>query len=600
VKPKATHHEPLFERRLVPILSLDVDGFTRLIERNETESMRAVSRLFKDEVEAKVGRDGGTVFKTMGDGMLIEFTSVVNSVNWAARLLQKLHDEPVSMPGGEVLKLRIGIVLADVMIDGKDRFGTGVNLAVRIENCAPAGGLAVTKWIREFLDGRTSLTFTDIGSQLFKNVSHSIRVFIWHPDSVAQQRKSAEFARASKVPAMPSGRPSLVVLPFENLSSETGNEHVADGVVEEVTSTLSRIGDILVIARNSAFAYKGRNVDVRQVGRELGVRYALEGSVRKAGQRLRITAQLVETETGAHIWAGREEGQSGEIFDLQDRIAELVAGAVHPSVRSAEVERARTRRPDSLEAYDLVMRALPHLWAHRMFENPQAIALLTKALETDPNYGLAAALCAWSHAQQIVYNWTDNVERERAAGMRLIEKAARHLGEDATGLTALATAVMLLEGNAGRALPFVERALSIDPNHSWAWTRRGFGLVYTNRPDEAIASFTKAQRLSPLDPFAFNMRIGMGLAHFTAGRFQEASRYPKIVLDERPGMTWPYRDLAAFLGQAGDIEGAQKALAEFVFERPPVSLASLRDSLRFMQQPLLDLYIEGLRKAGMA
>ena len=285
----------------------------------------------------------------------------------------------------------------------------------------------------------------------------------------------------------PSHRPSVAVLPFENFSTDPEQAHFADAVVEEITATLSRIGDFLVIARNSAFTYKGRSVDVRQVGRELNVRYVVEGSVRRVGERVRITAQLVETDSGRHIWAGKAEGATSDLFDLQDRIAEMVAGAVYPSVRKAEIERARMKRPDNLEAYDLVMRALPHLWAHRMHENPEAIALLDRSLKLDPHYGLAAALCAWARAQQIVYNWTDDVEGERRKGLALIETAARHIGDDATGLTALGTAVMLLEGNARRALGFVERAVLVDPNHAWAWMRRGFGLVYTGKPEEASA-----------------------------------------------------------------------------------------------------------------
>jgi adenylate cyclase len=277
----------------------------------------------------------------------------------------------------------------------------------------------------------------------------------------------------------------------------------------------------------------------------------------------------------------------------------MVAGAVYPSVRTAEIERAMMKRPDSLEAYDLVMRALPHLWAHRMHENPEAIALLDQALALDPHYGLAAALSAWAHAQQIVYNWTFDPAGERQKGLQLIEIAARHIGEDATGLTALATAIMLLEGNAKRAMGFVERALRVDANHAWAWMRRGFGLIYTGQPEEAIKSFARAERLSPVDPFTFNIHIGIGLAHFAAGRYEEAVRFPQMVLDERPGLSWPYRDLAAFQAQAGDLEGARHALEKFVFERPPMTLATVADGLKFMQKPLLDRYMEGLRMAGL-
>ncbi len=587
------------DRRLMPIVSLDVAGYTRLIQRDESATLQAIHGVFDELAATTIAEHGGHVFKRMGDALLAEFPSVVGAVEWVVRLQRHLFEHPVGAGGGEAIQLRAGLIMADVMLAGEERYGEGINLAVRIQGMAPPGGMAISKWMHEYLVGKVDLSLSDIGSQSFKNVAKTIRLFIWHPDPNVQQRIASNHASAAEHAAAPEHRPSVAVLPFDNLSADPEQDYFADAVVEEITATLSRIGDFLVIARNSAFAYKGRNVDVRQVGRELGVRYVLEGSVRRVGERIRITAQLVEASTGSHIWAGRAEGATSDLFDLQDRIAEMVAGAVYPSVRKAEIERAMSKRPDNLEAYDLVMRALPHLWAHRMHENPEAIALLEKALDLDPHYGLAAALAAWAHAQQIVYNWTADPGSERKKGLQQIEIAARHIGEDATGLTALATAIMLLEGNARRAMGFVERALRVDPNHAWAWMRRGFGLIYTGKPDEAIASFARAERLSPIDPFTFNIHIGIGLAHFAAGRYQEAIRYQQMVLDERPGLTWPYRDLATFQAHAGDLEAARDALEKFVYMRPPMTLASIADGLKFMEKPLLNRYMEGLRMAGM-
>jgi TolB-like protein/class 3 adenylate cyclase/Tfp pilus assembly protein PilF len=586
------------DRRLVPIVSLDVAGYSRLIQHDEANTLAAVRRVFDGFARATLDEYGGWIFKTMGDGLLAEFSSVVAAVEWVARLQRTLHDHPVPAGGGEPLAIRAGLVLADVMVSGTDRYGDGINLAVRLQGCAPAGGMAISKWMHDYLAGKVDFSFSDIGSQALKNMARTMHVFIWHPDANVQHRAAAARGGAEGTGATEM-RPSVAVLPFDNMSADPEQEYFADAVTEEITATLSRVGDFLVIARNSAFAFKGRAADVRQVGRDLGVRYVLEGSVRRVGDRIRITAQLVEAATAAHIWAGKEEGAASDLFDLQDRIAEMVAGAVYPSVRKAEIERALSKRPDNLEAYDLVMRSLPHLWAHRMHENPVAIALLEQALQLDPQYGLAAALCAWAHAQQIVYNWTFDQDGERQKGLALIETAARHIGEDATGLAALANAIMLLEGNARRALGFVERALKVDPNHAWAWMRRGFGLIYTGQPDEALASFARAERLSPLDPFTFNIHIGIGLAHFAAGRYAEAVPYPQMVLDERPGLTWPYRDLAAYRAQAGDLAGARDALEKFVYLRPPMTLASIADGLKFMEKPLLDRYIEGLRLAGM-
>ncbi len=587
-------------RRLVPIVSLDVVGYSRMIEADESVAHELVQSLFSDRVAPTMTDAGGSIFKTMGDGLLAEFASLVSAVEWAASLQEQLHDNPVRTPNGLSLKLRIGIVLADVLVEGADRFGEGINLAVRVQVKAPPGGLAITKWSHEYLTGKLDIAFDDIGSQALKNISKLVRLYIWHPDWNVQQQAAKNAFEAAAKSSVISRRPSLAVLPFDNMSADPEQLYFADAVVEELTSTLSRVGDFLVVARNSAFAYRGTNTDVRRIGQELDVRYLLEGSVRRVGERVRITAQLVEAETGTHIWAGKEEGSTGDLFDLQDRIAEMVAGAVYPSVRKAEIARARKKRPDNLEAYDLVMRALPHLWAHRMHENPEAIALLHAALEHDPNYGLAAALCAWAHAQQIAYQWTDDSAAERVAGLALIERAAANVQDDATGLTALATAVMLLEGNSKRALGFVERALKLDQNHAWAWMRRGFGLIYTGEPEQALASFARAERLSPLDPFAFNIRVGIGLANFALDKFDEAARFAQMVLDERPGLSWPLRDLAVYKVYMGDADTARRALAAFADGRPSMTIASVRDSLKFMHKPLLEKYLEGLRRAGLA
>ena len=581
------------DRRLVPIVSLDVVGYSRLAEINERQTLRLVQRVYDRLVARTIGRYGGKVFKTMGDGLLAEFQSVVAAVEWVADMQKELHERRLRIPGGGFIQVRAGIVLADVLVAGDDLYGSGVNLSVRVQAISPPGGMAITKWMYQYLDGRTELQFTDLGPLDLKNVTKTVRIFVWHPDGVTQKQA------AEAPPPPPSSRPSVVVLPFDNLSGEADQAYFADAVVEEITATLSRIRDFFVIARNSAFSYKGRAIDVRQVGKELGVRYAVEGSVRRVGERVRITAQLVETETANHIWSTRVDGAVSGLFDLQDKMAAEVASALHPSIRRAEVDRARSKRPETLAAYDLVMRALPHLWAHRMAENPQAISYLTKALALEPTYGLAAALAAWAHGQQVAYNWTTDVEAERAEGQRLIEIATMTVGDDPTALTALASAIMQLGGDVRHASNLAEKALQLDPNHAWAWMRRGFGLVYTGQPEEGLRAFEQSARLSPLDPFAFNVHLGMGLAHFAAGRPDKGIELARQALAERPGLTWPYRDLATYYANSGQIELAQDALEKFVYLRPSMSAASIRDGLRFMEPKLLDRYVNGLELAGL-
>jgi len=584
------------DRRLVPIVSLDVVGYSRLVQRNERQTLRLVQRVYDRLIARTIGRHGGKVFKTMGDGLLAEFQSVVAAVSWTAELQRDIYDRKIKAPGGELFQIRAGIVLADVLVAGDDLYGSGINLAVRVQGHSPPGGMCITKWMFQYLDGTTELEFTDIGPTELKNIAKTVRIYVWHPAGT----KSLAAEEEPRLVAPPSNRPSVVVLPFDNLSGEADQGYFADAVVEEITATLSRVKDFFVIARNSAFAYKGRSgIDVRQVGKELGVRYIVEGSVRRVGERVRITAQLVETESGNHIWSNKIDGAVTELFDLQDRMAAEVASAIQPSIRRAEVERARSKRPENLAAYDLVMRSFPHLWAHRPQDNAEAITLLNRALQLDPNYGLAASLAAWAHGQQVAYNWSFNFAAERAAAQKLIESATMVVSDDPTALTALASAMMQLGGDVAQAAAFADQALVLDPNHAWAWMRRGFGQVYLGNPEEGLVAFQRSERLSPLDPFAFNVHLGMGLAHFAAGRPQQALQLARQALSERPGLTWPHRDLAVYHAHHGDTASARAALEKFLEMHPGMNLISVGDSLRFMEPALLSKYLRGLKLAGL-
>jgi len=383
------------------------------------------------------------------------------------------------------------------------------------------------------------------------------------------------------------------------MSGDPATDPLIDGIIEEITAALSRVRDFVVIARNSAYAYKGRAVDVRQIARELGVHYVLEGSLRKSGDRVRVTAQLIDAITGMHIWADRFDGVIADLFEFEDEIATRVTGALRPSIWDAEIAHARRKRPESQDAYDLVLRALPHLWAHRREDNAEAIRLLDEAMRLDPGYARATAIAAWARAQHAVYNWSDDLEAIRAEGDRLIADAAPVVGDDPTALTALATATMLLFGDLDRARAFVDRALALDPNNAWAWTRRGFLEAYQGDPQVARSSFEKAIKLSPLDPFSFNGYIGIGFSCFAAGDPAEAVKWARRALGEKVGMTWAYRDLAVFLARAGDIEGAREALRRFTAARPGITVAQVGDAMKFVQPRILEMYLAGLRLAGL-
>jgi adenylate cyclase len=400
-------------------------------------------------------------------------------------------------------------------------------------------------------------------------------------------------------PQVPADRPSIAVLALDVLSSDADAGTIADGVVEEITATLSRIRDFTVIARNSAYVYKGKAHDIREIGRALGVRYVLEGSLRKQGNQVRVTAQVIEAESGSHMWAHTYTGSTDDIFGLQDRIAEEVAGALRPSIRAVEIEQAKRKRPENLVAYDLVLRAMPYLWASDRADNEEAIRLLDQAMALDPKYHRAATFAAWARAQQVLFGWADDTETARREGGRLADRAAAMSSDDPTALTALATAAMLLSGDLDRAEMLIDRALSLDSNNAWAWSRKGFILIDRGKTEEATHCFERALRLSPLDPFSFNSYLGLGMASFAAGDADKAIEWTRRGMRENVTMTWAERDLAAYLGAAGRLDEAKAAVSRLLASHPDASVSRADKSLPFMHDGLKRRFLDGLRKAGL-
>lgn len=394
------------------------------------------------------------------------------------------------------------------------------------------------------------------------------------------------------------GQPSVVVMPFDDLGGGRG-DFFADGVVEEITSALSRIKDFFVIARQSAFTYKGRFVDVREVGRDLGVRYAVEGTVRRGGERVRITVQLVETGSGRQLWSERYEDDRSELFDLQDRIASQVAGALNPSIRASEIERARCTPPENLQAYDLVLQALPHFWAHRKEDNRKALELFDAALLRDPDYGVALAFKAWCHAQQASYLWSENPAQDRQEAITAAKQAAQQVQDHATALAAIGAAYSMTTTDQALAESFIDRSLALDPNNAWAWLRRGWMKVLFSELNGALESFERALALSPLDPFTFNVYFGMAAAQAERKNFAEAVTLAEKGLRAGPGVTWAYRMLASYHAQLGNKAEAKAALAEFMRHYPGITIAKMREGMPPSLQVTNPEYWEGMRKAGI-
>lgn len=347
--------------------------------------------------------------------------------------------------------------------------------------------------------------------------------------------------------------------PFVELADVAGDhdqDYFADGVVEALTAALSRIRSFFVIARNSAFAYKGRHMNVIDIGRELGVGYVLEGSVQRAGGKLRITVQLIETATGAHLWAEKYDGADSELFDLQDRITEQVAGALQPSIQKAEIERATRKRPHDMGAYDYTMRAIRHVWMLEKDEAAKALVLLNQALEIDPDYPLALALSGWCWAQHGVYNWVEDIDAAKIRALDLAEKAAGFSADDPLILSVLGV-VHTFARNYGTARILLERAIALDPNAAWALSRLGWLEVYADRPEAAFQHFEHAVRLSPLDPMNFNNLVGMASAHQISGDCGTAADLFHRALMERPSASWIHRNLAPALLAADRAEEAE-------------------------------------------
>ena len=394
-------------------------------------------------------------------------------------------------------------------------------------------------------------------------------------------------------------RPSVIVMPFDNLSGEADGYFV-DGVVEEITAALSRVRDFFVIARQSAFTYKGRFADVREIGRELGVNYVVEGTVRRGGDRLRISVQLVDAESRAQLWADRYEGVTNDIFEFQDRIAAQVAGAINPAVRKAEIDAARRKPPDNLRAYDLVLRAYPKIWGASAHDNHEAIALLTRAIAESPQYGRAHALLAWCYAQDVVYLWSNDPEDKRRRAGEAVEAAAGLIDDDPTALAAVGSALSQCLEDLDRAATFIEAALALDPNNAWAWARYGWLAIYRDEPDAAKERFERSLALSPLDPLGYNVRIGITSALALKEDYAQAARLLRDILHKHPGVTWVHRQMAYVAALAGDLETARESIRLLLAAHPDASIALMQACHPTRNVPrIFAPMLEGWRLAGL-
>lgn len=575
------------QRQLAAIISVDVVGFSRLMGADEDGTLATLKRLQKNIVSPQVARHQGRIVKLMGDGAIISFSSVVDAVGAAIAIQEEMRAFNENITPEKAVAMRIGINLGDVILEGTDIFGDGVNVAARIQEVCIPGGVALSATAYEHVNGKVDATFVDVGERVLKNIVRKVRVFRW-PDTQAHD--------APEWLALPD-KPSIAVLPFDNMSSDPDQDYFADGIVEGLTAALSRIRSFFVIARNSAFAYKGRHMNVIDIGRELGVGYVLEGSVQRAGGKLRITVQLIETTSGAHLWAEKYDGADSELFDLQDRITEQVAGALQPSIQRAEIDRARRKRPHDMGAYDYAMRAMQHVWMQEQDEAAKALELLENALEIDPDYPLALALSAWCWSQHLVYSWSEEIVPIKARALAMVEKAAGLSGDDPLILSVLGV-VHTFARNYGTARILLERAIAIDPNAAWALSRLGWLEVYADDPGAAFQHFEHAIRLSPLDPMNFNNLVGMAAAHQISGGYNASANLFQRALMERPNAFWIHRNLAPALLAAGRSEEAVASKNAMLKAYPDMTIKRYKEAMVLSPQALEDIAIN-LRKLGI-
>jgi adenylate cyclase len=573
------------QRRLAAILAADVVGYSALMERAEEATYAEFERLKRELIEPGLSRHEGRLIKTTGDGALAEFASPLAAVRCATEIQDHLAE------GSGPFKLRIGLNLGDVIVgqDG-DLYGDGINIAVRLEGIADPGGILISEKVYSEVEGKLDVGFEDRGEQQLKNISKPVRAYAVRAGAYCPLTE-----RISAAPPLPD-KPSIAVLPFENLSGDPEQEYFADGMVEEIITALSRFKWLFVIARNSSFTFKGRAVDVKEVGRRLGVRYVFEGSVRKASGRVRITGQLIDTVTGAHIWADRFERDLTDIFALQDDVTVAVVSAIQPKLLQAEIGMAARRRPENLTAYDFYLRALPQFYLATREGGAEAIRLARRALELDPRFGLVAALAGMCHMRNVLWGYAADPQFDRKEAVRLFRLALSVDDGDPDTLAWAAVISAFMVGDCESEIEMADRAVALNPNSFAAWNARGQVHKVAGLPEDAVWSFERAMRVSPVDPQLHLTIGGMAQALIELGRFDEAIVAGKKAQRQNPSYPLTYRCLASAFAHLGRDAEAREAAARLLEVDPAFTISAW---IARGGQANSKLIIEGLRKAGL-
>jgi TolB-like protein/class 3 adenylate cyclase len=576
---------PAVERKLAAIFAADIAGYSRLMGLDETGTLERL-KARREIMDRLIAAHRGRIFNTAGDSVIADFASAVDAVQCAVVVQEALAKENAGMAASEAMRFRIGIHVGDVIVEGTNLFGDAVNIAARLEAVAEPGGICVSGTVRDQIGSKLPIAFADLGEQQVKNIAQPIRAY-----RVQGKSTVTEGAIVAPLLGLPD-KPSIAVLPFANMSGDPEQEYFADGMVEEIITALSRVRWLFVIARNSSFTYKGQAVDMKQVGRELGVRYVLEGSVRKASGRVRITAQLIDTTTGAHLWADRFDGSLEDVFDLQDQVAISVAGIIEPTLEAGEISRSRRRPTNDLTAYDLYLRALPVVLTFSLNERVlAAMPPLEEAIKRDPRYGLALSLAAVAYTQ--LFDWGHHRDDSRRKGIERAHQALEAAGDDPDVLVNAAFALSFLGEDIGTQIALIEKALALNPSFARGWATSGPLRIWAGQHDLAIEHTERSLRLNPRAHIGPQFWV-LGIAHFFLRRFDEAAGLMPRAIQQRPAWPWPYRGLAACYAHMGRLAEAREVIAKLrvlTTEVEPRQIPFRRPEDR-------ELFLSGLRLAA--
>jgi TolB-like protein/class 3 adenylate cyclase len=587
-------------RRLVAVFAADVEGYSRLMGADEVGTLKRLTER-RAILDRLIGEHGGRIANTAGDSVLAEFASAVEAVQCALNAQTALAEANSSHAPDRRIRFRIGVHVGDVIVRAGDLFGEGVNIAARLQTLANPGSVCISGETYDQVRKVLPVTFTDLGAQHVKNIQEPIRAYHVGAPNEASDAAPAHVAEAENLPPMPD-KPSIAVLPFQNISGDPEQQYFADGMAEDIATALSRFKSLFVIARNSSFSYKGKAIDVKRVGRELGVRYVLEGSVRKAGNRLRIAAQLIDAASGTNIWADRFDGELGDVFEFQDKVTEKVVGAIAPRVERAEIKRAWRRPPSNTDAYDCYLKGLARLSPMTADGLEQALGLFTKASALDPDFASAYGMAMHCHAHRfdlLLAEAGDDIAHRRGEILRLWQIVARVGQDDGVALGEAAWAVAFLLRDLSSARQLIDQALELNPNLASAWSNSGWINIWQGRPDLAIDHLGRAERL---DPGSLRLTSFAAMAHarFFLGEYEKALSLAEEMLRHSPDAHVCLRIGAASAAFADRIDTAHGLAARLQVIDPAFGVSRLREYLGpYQRSAFVEKYAEGLRLAGL-